>query len=239
MTKAELEAWLATGADNVAQALAAILDRERGEILELERQLASEPSIENVTAELGSLVSDGRELDRRLATLREQVAVACERQLDDLSQLLTRCETSARGVSVREAQALFDSLAPGDLSASIEISSRKMLERNLRESGLPSKLQNQVATRLERCRVTLVDDSWLTTLTEVEATHAGLSDDVTALEERLKAHDVAPAVIKAVELLRDPDWFLAEVVDVYATAAEAEEAWRLPRQVLKELGLES
>ena len=237
MTPMEFEARLLQLAGESA-------DLQRREIAERERRVAELTGrIEQITGPAGA-EARAAELESERARLAE-VNLQLERKAVEVSgSVLSRAragiaalQADACGQVLADAEALFEELAPGDLREIVSRSSPAMLEADLAASGLPSLLQERFERDLaDGSRQLAEGREALEQLQEAQGELDRLRSDMEGVYARLAAHNVLPEVLRSLEKIEEPDWFLEDLVEPYTRAALVESRWQLPRDVFEELG---
>jgi hypothetical protein len=213
--------------------------RTRREIETLEAELGQDEDHGSVRETVAALEQELAALDREIADLTRDVEQACANVVRELDAVLKRCDAVAAANGLEDAGALFAKWAPDDLQKNVADASVAMLQRDLESSHLPFTLQTRMADRIDRCRRLLVEDDGADKLLVLSVDHEVLEREIKLLMEHLTDHGVAPPVIDALAGLEDTPRFLEDIVSLYARAAVVEAGDKLPRDVLKECGLEA
>jgi len=237
MTVMEFEARLLQLGEDAADLLRrAIAGRERrvSELTRRVEQLDGPAGAEARAAELESkqerLAEAILRLERKASEVSESLLVRARAGIAVL-----RAEACRRDVA--DAESLFNELAPGDLREVVSRSSPAMLEADLVASGLSGLLQESFERDVTACCRELAEGR--EALEELRDAQSELDDvrrQIQEISDRLAGHNVKPEVIRSLEMMEEPDWFLEDLVEPYARAALVESRWQLSRNVFGELG---
>jgi hypothetical protein len=237
MTAIEFEATLLHLGENAADFLRReIADRER-RVSELTRRiepLAGRPGPEARAAELES---EQARLAETILRLERKAGEVCEGLLSRARVGIAAVRAEACCQVLADAEALFHDLAPGDLREAVSRSSPAMLGADLAGSGLPGLLQERLGWDVAACCRELAEGrEALQKLAEAQSEVDAVRRQMQKVSARLTAHNVSSEVLRSLEMMEEPDWFLEDLVEPYTRAAVVESGWQLPRNVFKELG---
>lgn len=237
MTATEFEARLLQLGEGAAGLLRRkIADRERrvSELTGRIEHLASPADAESRAAELES--GQARLADTILRLERKAGAVS-ESLLARARAGIAALRAEACRQVLADAEVLFNELAPGDLREAVSRSSPPMLEADLAGSRLPELLRERFEWDVAACCREMAEGR--EAMEELRRARSELDLLCRQVEEasaRLAGHNVTPEVLRSLELMEEPDWFLEDLVEPYTRAALVESRWSLPRNIFKELG---